>query len=135
MHRLSSFTRNPSLQHREMLKWIVRYLARTQDYGITYQKSYILRPPILGYADAVFSNTDDWKSTTSIVFTSEGGAVSWRSKKQTLVTLSITEAEYIILAHAGADACWLRNIYLELEFPLQNNLPIRSNSLNVLSNF
>ena len=124
VHRLASFTRNPSLQYQGMLKRIVRYLAGTQDYGITYRKSYIPKSPILGYANAAFGNTDERKSTTGIVFTSGGGAISWRSKKQTLVALSTTEAEYIALAHAGADARWLRNIYLELGFPLQDALSI-----------
>src|SRR6266852_2893927 len=40
VHRLASFTRNPSMQHQAMLKHVLRYLAGTRDYGITYRKSY-----------------------------------------------------------------------------------------------
>lgn len=45
---------------------------------------------------------------------SGGGAVTWRSKKQTTIALSSTEAEYVVLSEAGREACWLRNLYEEL---------------------
>jgi len=35
---------------------------------------------------------------------SDGGAVSWSSKKQELVTLSTTEAEYVAQTHAAKEA-------------------------------
>ncbi len=37
-----------------------------------------------------------------------GGAVSWSSKKQELVTLSTTEAEYVVATHTAKEAVWLR---------------------------
>jgi len=43
-----------------------------------------------------------------------GAAVSWSSKKQTSVTLSSTEAEYISGAHAAKEAIWLRQLLSEL---------------------
>jgi len=36
-----------------------------------------------------------------------GGAVTWSSKKQPIITLSTTEAEYIMAAHAMKEAMWL----------------------------
>ena len=41
------------------------------------------------------------------VFMVDGGAVSWSSKKQELVTLSTAEAEYIAQTHAAKEAIWL----------------------------
>ena len=43
--------------------------------------------------------------------------ITWKSKKQTIIALSTTEAEYIALSDAGREACWLRNLYGELGFP------------------
>ena len=44
----------------------------------------------------------------------DGGAVSWSSKKQELVTLSPTEAEYVATTHAAKEAVWLRRLLTEL---------------------
>ena len=69
-----------------------------------------------GYADAAFANQDDCKSTSGYVFIAAGEAITWRSKKQTTVALSSTEAEYIALAEAAREASWLRNLYDELGY-------------------
>jgi len=46
-----------------------------------------------------------------------GSAIIWWSKKQTVVALSSTEAEYVALSEARREACWLRNLSEELRFP------------------
>ena len=47
----------------------------------------------------------------------DGGAVSWSSKKQELVTLSTTEAEYMAATHAAKEAVWLCRLMAELFLP------------------
>ena len=66
----------------------------------------------------MYANTDDYKSTSGYVFLVAGGAITWRSKKQTTIALSSTEleAEYIALSEAGREACWLRNLYEEIGY-------------------
>ena len=44
------------------------------------------------------------------------GAVSWSSKKQQIVTLSTTEAEFIAATACACQAIWLRRILEELQF-------------------
>ena len=39
-----------------------------------------------------------------------GGAVSWMSKKQSIVALSTTEAEYMAATHASKEAVWLQGL-------------------------
>ena len=41
-------------------------------------------------------------------------AVSWSSKKQELVTLSTTEAEYVAATHTAKEAIWLCRLLTEL---------------------
>jgi hypothetical protein len=123
INRLASFTANPSMKHYEMIKRILRYLAGTKEFGITYRKSYTNIEPIIGYSYAAHGNCEERKSTTGVVFVSGGGAVLWRSKKQTLSAQSSTEAEYIALAHAGCEACWFHNLYTELGFPYKMRSP------------
>ena len=50
------------------------------------------------------------KSTSGYAFNKGTWVVSWRSKKQPIVSLSSIEAEYIALCNATCDAVWLRRI-------------------------
>ena len=99
--RLSSYTANPIMQHVPALKHVLRYLSGTKSYGITYGD--ILGHPnyFHGYADASFGNADGCKSTTGYVFKMAGGAITWYLKKQLVMALSSTEAEYIALSEAA----------------------------------
>jgi hypothetical protein len=109
MNRLALYTTNPSLQHVTALKWILRYLAGTKDLGITYSKATTNTNDnsFFGFADATFANHDDHKSTSGYVFLAAGGAITWKSKKQTTIALSLTKAEYVALSEATREACWL----------------------------
>ena len=49
-------------------------------------------------------------------FLIDGGAVSWMSRKQELVTLSTAEVEYVAATHAAKECIWLRRLIGEL-FP------------------
>ena len=42
--------------------------------------------------------------------------VSWRSKRQSVVALSSTEAEYIALSMASQEAIWIRNLLESMNF-------------------
>jgi len=44
------------------------------------------------------------------------GVISWSSKKQSIVTLSSTEAEFVIATACACQAIWLKRILEELEF-------------------
>ncbi|PNX66266.1 copia-type polyprotein, partial [Trifolium pratense] len=51
---------------------------------------------LIGYTDSDYArDVDDRKSTSGSVFVFGNGGVSWSSKKQPVVTLSTTEAEFI----------------------------------------
>ncbi len=50
------------------------------------------------------------------MFTLGGGAISWGSKKQTCITHSTIESEFIALATTGKEAEWLRDLLLEISF-------------------
>jgi len=104
--RLASYTANPSLQHIGMLKRVLHYLQGTKEYRITYQsRTPQGRNLFYSFANAAYANTDDYKSTAGQVFLAAGGAITWHSKKQTVIALSSTEAEYVTLSEAGREAC------------------------------
>ena len=110
---LAAYSANSTLQHMSALKRILRYLAGTKDFGITYRKTNLPENVnfFYRYSDTAYGNTDDCKFTLGYVYISGGGAITWRSKKQTTVALSSMEAEYVALSEAGREACWLRSLY------------------------
>jgi len=61
-----------------------------------------------GYCDANYvEDPHDQKSTSSYLFMLAGGPIAWKSKKQSLVALSTTEAEYYALGLVCQEAVWL----------------------------
>ena len=52
------------------------------------------------------------------------GSVSWSSRKQSLVALSSTEAEYIAATTTGQEALWMRSLLRELHFPISAPTPL-----------
>ena len=95
----------------QRVKRIMRYLVGTVDYGIVYKKGDgVLR----GYADAAYAEEPGRKSRSGYVYVKNGGAVSWRSKDQTIVATSSTEAEYISIEYASREAITLRYLMMEL---------------------
>ncbi|GKC76523.1 zinc finger, CCHC-type containing protein [Tanacetum coccineum] len=110
--KLSRFTSNPSNHHWEAIIRVFRYLKKTMNYGL----SYVGFPSVIeGYSDASWiTNSEDHTSTTGWVFLLGGGAISWASKKQTCITDSTMESEFVALAAAGKEAEWLRNLIYEI---------------------
>ena len=128
VNRLASYTANPSLKHATALKRVLHYLSGTRTYGITYHRVPKLSNLFYGFADAAYANADDYKSTSGYVFITGGGAITWRSKKQSTIALSSTEAEYVALSEAACEAFWLRNLYAESGFDQKEPTLIRGDN-------
>ena len=68
-----------------------------------------------GFTDSDFqSDVDDRKSISGFVFICNGGAVSWKSSKQSITADSTTEAEYIAASDAAKEAVWIKKFITEL---------------------
>lgn len=66
---------------------------------------------MLGFADADWAgDVESRKSTSGFAFLYAGAAISWISRKQSCVTLSSMEAEYVSLSEACQEAIWLRSL-------------------------
>ena len=48
-----------------------------------------------------------------------GSPVSWLSKKQSMVSLSTSEAEYVALSNASQEAVWLRRLFDDIQASLK----------------
>jgi hypothetical protein len=87
----------------------------TMNLGIFYKKRGCMQ--LIAYLDSDFAgDIDDRKSTTGCVFIISSRAVSWSSKKQHIVSLSTTEAEYIVVASCAYQCVWLRRVLEQLGY-------------------
>jgi hypothetical protein len=103
---------NPGREHWNTIKRILRYIKGTSDAALCYGGSEFT---VRGYVDSDFAgDLEKRKSTTGYVFIIAGGAVSWVSKLQTVVALSITEAEYMAATQACKEAIWVKKLMEEL---------------------
>ena len=103
---VSRYQSNPSEAHWKAVKRILRYLKGTVDYSLCYQgKDLLLR----GYTDADWAgDVDERKSTSGFVFLLGNSTISWSSKKQTYVALSIMESEFIAFSSTVQEGVWLK---------------------------
>jgi hypothetical protein len=69
---------------------------------------------VTGYTDSNFENKEDFKSQSAYVFSLNGGAISWRSSKQSTIADSSTEAEYIAASDAAKEAVWMKKFIEDL---------------------
>jgi hypothetical protein len=110
--KLSRFMSNLGIDHWHALKRVMRYLVGTMSYEIHYSG----HPAVLeGYSYSNWiSDADDIYATSGYVFILGGGAISWRSCKQTILTRSTMEAELTALDIATIEAEWLRELLMDL---------------------
>ena len=95
---VAQYCENPGWKHWEAVKRIFRYLLGTKKLELTYGGE---DRGLVGYVDTDGASQDHRRAISGFVFMVDGGAVSWSSKKQELVTLSTTEAEYVAATHAA----------------------------------
>ena len=69
---------------------------------------------IRGFCDVDWASQKHCHSISGYSFHYGVGAVSWSSKKQNIVSLSGTEAEYIAQTHAAKEPIWLRSFVSEV---------------------
>jgi len=119
VNSLSRFINDPKEKHWIAAVKVVKYLSGTQRYGICYNGNGDLNI----YADSDWASTpSDRKSITGYIVTYAGAPISWRSKKQNVIALSTTEAEFMALTESIKEALWLIYIFRDINVILK--LPI-----------
>lgn len=119
--KLARFATNPSPCHIKCALHALRYLKGTTTLGIQYHNSYEdIGFDFHGYSDSDYAgDIEERNSTSGYVFYLGGAPVSWKSVRQTCVTQSSTEAEYVALNTAGCEAVWFQQFLLELRYTIQ----------------
>jgi len=110
---ISRYMENPTELHLQAAKRVLRYLKGTTELGIFYRKGG--DDKFVAYTDSDYAgDLDERKSTSGYVFLLSSGAVSWSSKKQPIVSLSSTEAEFIAVASCACQTLWLKGVLEKL---------------------
>ena len=89
--QLAQYLENPSQIHWEAAKRVMRYLKSTKEKKLVYGANE--RSGLTSFTDADGASQDHRRVISGFAVLIDGGAVSWSSKKQELVTLSTMEAE------------------------------------------
>ena len=111
---------NPSREHWNGVKRLLRYIKGTLNFGLKFTASEDDEAnengnELYGYSDANWAgDVDSRRSTSGYVFKITNCTVSWCSRKQASVAKSTTEAEYVALSQATQDAIWMRRLLSDI---------------------
>ena len=107
---------------------------------LTYRKSDHLE--VIGYTDSDFAGCVDTRKYIWLCVSLAGGAISWKSVKQSVIAASTMEAEFVACFDATVQANWLRNfisglgVVDSISKPLKiycDNIPQQSSFLKMTS--
>lgn len=116
VHILSQFMKAPRELQWEAALRVVRYLKGTVGQGILLSSKSDLRVSI--YCDADWSACPITRRSLSAYVALVGDSpVSWKTKKQGVVSHSSTESEYRAMAQATREVKWLRRLLHDLGAP------------------
>ncbi|XP_071698965.1 uncharacterized mitochondrial protein AtMg00810-like [Rutidosis leptorrhynchoides] len=108
---------DPKDAHMQALRRIIRYIKGTISYGLQINKT--AAHSLVSYTDADWAGCPDTRRSTSgyCVFLGTN-LISWSAKRQPTISRSSAEAEYRGVANVVSESCWLRNLLLELHYPI-----------------
>ena len=127
---VSCFLNNAGMPHWEAVRRIYCYLLGTKDLRLTYGGAL---SALIGYVDADGSMAEDCRAISGYAFFIDGGAVSWSSKKQEIISLLTMESEYVAATHAAKEALWLRLLIGELFAPFNEPTTLFSDNQSAIT--
>ena len=115
--------KSPKDCHWKAGKMVLRYIAGTSTYGLLYATS----------TDSDYAGwIDDQKSTSGYAFLFGRNLISWSSKKQPIVALYLTEAEYVAAHSTSCQAMWLKRLLSNFGYTENEPISILCNNTYVI---
>ena len=141
VQQLGQHSQCPKPHHWEYAKRVLRYVAATKDYGLTFgigNPGQILEGSLSAqtaqfgaengphcYTDADWANCpESRRSVSGFSFMLNGDTIAWMSKKQSTVARSSTEAEYQAADEGGRESQWLRSLLREAGLDMSSSTPL-----------
>jgi hypothetical protein len=114
------------------VKRIFRYLKGTKEFGLWYPKRKDLS--LIAYTDVDWVGCiDDQRSTSGATFYLGECLVSWLSKKQSSVSLSTTEVEYIAATTCCTQVLWMKQTLTDIQVEYDEPIPIYCDNTSAIS--
>jgi hypothetical protein len=127
---VAQFLENPGRDHWEAVKRIFQYLKGTRELSLVFGEK---KEDLQGWVDADGASQEHRRAISGYIFIVDGGAVSWTSKKQELITLSTTEAEYMAATHMAKEAMWLQALFGEIFGNISQIMTIFGNNKSAIA--
>ena len=108
-HKLSQFLSQPRVPHLNATHHLLCYLKNSPSQGLFYSSSSTLKLTAFSDADST-TCPDTCKSVSGFCIFLGDFLVSWKSKKQTTISRSSTEAEYRALATSTIVLIWIKQL-------------------------
>jgi hypothetical protein len=109
VNTLSQYLVEPRHVHLVVANHVMRYLKGTLDYGLRYTGDDDFR--LYVYIDSDWVGSDfDRKNTSGCCFSLGSSMPSWKSRKQSSISLSKEEEEYIASCSTSCESIWPRNL-------------------------
>jgi len=138
---LSRYNSRPFSSHMTAATWVLQYMKSTADFRLHFTGNGLrigidihIGHSLVGYSDSDWAiDSTDRKSQGGHVYLASNWAISWQSRKQSLIAMSTLEAEFITCSEASGEATWL----LQLQKDIHNNdlpqLPVNCNNQGALT--
>ena len=122
---------HPTTTHFEAAKHVLHYVKGTLNHGIHFSPGPLTLSTFAN-ADWAGDPTNRCSTTGFIVFLGSN-PVSWSSKKQSTISRSSIEAEYITLATTTTELAWLRILFKELRLFLYHVLVLWCDNVSAIA--
>ncbi|XP_046145531.1 secreted RxLR effector protein 161-like [Osmia bicornis bicornis] len=130
---LSQHNKQPTTADWTEAKRVARYLKGTMSHELKLGQRNA-KKELIGFADADWAqDTIDRKSHSGYLFQFCGASLSWGCRKQTNVTLSSTEAEYVALAEATQEGLWIHRLLKDFAEETQEKIIIYEDNQSCLN--
>jgi hypothetical protein len=119
---LARHASNPSAEHEKALFHLIGYILYTKGLCLVYQQEVdsetLKAGQIIAFTDADWAGeTHSGRSTTGMIITKNGSAISWASKRQGVVSTSTMESEYIALFNCTLNTIFLNQLEDQFRVP------------------
>ena len=98
---LAQYTHSHGQPHWNAIKHVIKYLYTTRKIWLIFDGKI---DNLHSYTDANWGLQSHWHSISGYAFSLGDGCITWSSKKQSIIALSSTKAEYVATTHACKEA-------------------------------
>lgn len=112
-HQLSQFISSPTTDHQQALRRVLRYIKASPGQGLFFPSTSALK--LTAFSDSDWGGCEDTRrSITGYNVFLGKSLISWKSKKQSVVSRSSSEAEYRALAATTCELQWILYLLQDL---------------------